>query len=652
LCRVILNMTRYRHCFLLVWSLTLLSLVLTCQTRSFDDSERQSHKGVEPNYEHPADSANKIPQEKTKEESKDLSNDPDREREAGEIKVANRWEFPVAQTTVGMLWGTVEESRGGKRILAFRGIKHVEAPVGKRRFRPPVIAQRWEGIKEAKHNGHMCPQHLANQPDIWVGEEDCLWINVFTRDLVVSKRRPVLVWIHGGNFARGSAAEYAPDYLLDEEIVLVTIQYRLGMFGFLSTEDSALPGNYGMMDQLAALQWVKQNIDAFSGDAGRITIMGQQAGGASVHYHLLSPLARGLFSRAVAMSGSALCWWASLKRPLERANKLAKLVECNKDDREEMVKCLREKPMDALMNTHPNFYEWKHLSQNQEPLTGWSPRVDKESSMPYMPQEPIDLMGSGNFQHIPFIIGITDDEGAARASAFFHDMAGVNEFEEKFEKFGPLMFGFHDGQSEAPKIMAKKVKDFYWADKPLGKDVASSLVDAISDSSYSHPVDTTAKLHAMKSAAPVFIYHFGYRGQHSVTHIEPNQYPPRIFNNDVHYGAANGDDLMYLFPVMGGIFRPLPAEDLVFSGRLIKLFTAFVNDGKPQIEMGPDVPPFKWDYVNPQNISHLDIGNVMEIDQGLPNHRRMSFWQSMPTYWNCDRSNYAPAPPPVRRDEL
>jgi len=93
--------------------------------------------------------------------------------------------------------------------------------------------------------------------------------------------------------------------------------------------------------------------------------------------------------------------------------------------REEMVQCLRDTPMDKLMNTHPNFYEWKHLEQNQEPLTGWSPRVDKESPMPFMPQEPIDFMTSGNFQHIPFITGITDDEGATRASAFFNDMSGV-----------------------------------------------------------------------------------------------------------------------------------------------------------------------------------------------------------------------------------
>jgi carboxylesterase type B len=221
---------------------------------------------------------------------------------------------------------------------------------------------------------------------------------------------------------------------------------------------------------VAALQWVKTNIAAFSGDPNNISIMGQQAGGASVHYHLLSPLSRGLFNRAVSMSGTALCWWASIKRPLEKTKKLARLVKCaynkyNDSDQPEelqsLVDCLRSKEMDVLMNTHPNFYEWRHLQQCQEPLTSFSPRVDPESSMPFMPVEPIDLMKEGNFQHVPWIVGLTDEEGAFKASAMFHDMNSLDEFQDQFEKLGPLMFGFHDGQCEAPKIQAQRVNRIY-----------------------------------------------------------------------------------------------------------------------------------------------------------------------------------------------
>jgi len=616
-----------------------------CMTRSGQDGERVvSHQGEEPEY-HPQDPYAPSPGQ--------AAEVVDGGHEEGEVQVGQKWEFPVAQLDIGNLWGTIEESRGGKRVLAFRGIRHLQPPVGELRWQPPRFSPKWEGIKDAKTNGHVCPQHLASKPDIWVGDEDCLWLNVFTRDLVVAKRRPVVVWIHGGSFSRGSAAEYDPDYLLDQDIVLVTLQYRLGMFGFLSTETKDAPGNYGMLDQVAGLQWVKRHISAFSGDPGSITIMGQQAGGASVHYHLLSPLTRGLFHRAVSMSGSALCWWASLKRPQERAKKLAKLVDCKENEEmDKMVACLRDTPMFQLMNTHPNFYAWKHLQQTQEPVTAWSPRVDPEAGMSFMPNEPIDLMTSGNFQHVPWMTGITDDEGATRAYAFFEDMEGVREWEEKFAELGPLVFGLHDGQSEAPKIMAKKVKDFYLGPTPLEPSTPEGLVNAISDSSYAHPVDTAAKVHALKSAAPVFVYHFGYRGKHSQTHVKPNEFPQVLAAPDTHYGVGNGDDLMYLFPILMGLFRPLPSEDIAFSMRMVELLTSFARTGRPSIVMGEDQPPFIWDHVNAANASHLNIGNMMMMDQGLPNHQRMAFWGGMPVYWNADRSNYAPAPPIMRKEEL
>jgi len=575
-------------------------------------------------------------------------NRDDVKHEAGEVKVGKKWEFPVAQPKSGRVWGTVEESRGGKRILAFRGIKHLQPPTGERRFKPPVPTESWgEEIKDAKHNGHICPQHLATKRDTWVGDEDCLWLNVFTRDLVAAKKRPVIVWIHGGNFGRGSAAEYNPDYLLDEDIVLVTLQYRLGMFGFLSTESADASGNYGLLDQIAGLKWVQANIEAFSGDPGRVTIMGQQAGGASVHYLLLSPLTRGLFSRAVSMSGTALSWWASLKRPLEKAQKLGKLVECeNLNNATLLVECLREQKMEDLMNNHPNFYNWQHLEQCQEPLNAWSPRVDPEAGLSVMPQEPIDVMRAGSFQPIPWVVGITDDEGADRAHSLFSNMKAVKEYEEDFDKIGPLMFGLTDGQSEAPKIMAKRVKDFYWADSELGHDNVQELVNAISDSSYAFPVDAASKEMMMKSGENVYVYHFTYRGEHSVTHLKPDTFPPQIEKSDLYTGVANGDDLMYLFPIYHGLFRPLNGEDLKFSQRLIELYTTFAAEAKPKIFMGDKVDSFEWAPSNPQNITHLNIGRAMDNEQGLPNHRRVSFWQALPVYWNSARENYAPAPPP------
>ena len=150
-------------------------------------------------------------------------------------------------------------------------------------------------------------------------------------------------------------------------------------------------------------------------------------------------------------------------------------------------------------------------------------------------------MTAGEFHHLDWMAGLTDDEGAYRAHAFWADMRGVREFEESFEKFGPMMFGLHDGQSEAPKVMAQKVKEFYWGAKELEKEEASSLVDAITDSAFSHPIDTSVKIHFLKSSSPVFVYHFGYRGQNSLTHLKLDSFPPQIEKTDMHYGVANGE---------------------------------------------------------------------------------------------------------------
>ena len=200
-----------------------------------------------------------------------------------------------------------------------------------------------------------------------------------------------------------------------------------------------------------------------------------------------------------------------------------------------------------------------------------------------------------------------------------------------------------------------QVKDHYWGNE-ITKDNAKGFVDAISDSSYSHPIDTASKIHAMKSKAPVYVYHFGYHGANSHSQLATNTYPPQQIETDIRYGVGNSDDLIYLFPILSGAFRPLPHDDLIFSQRFIQLLTSFASDGKPAIQMpsveGEEPMEFVWSPVQANNATHLDIGNEMKMDLGLPNHARMNFWQQMPAYWNSDRENYKPAPPLVLKDEL
>jgi len=153
-----------------------------------------------------------------------------------------------------------------------------------------------------------------------------------------------------------------------------------------------------------------------------------------------------------------------------------------------------------------------------------------------------------------------------------------------------------------------QIKDYYWG-KEIDPNNIQGFVNAISDSSYAHPIDTAAKLHAMKSMTDVFVYHFGYHGKNSHTSLDINNYPPKVVEKTIRYGVGNGDDLIYLFPVLSGTFRPLPHEDLVFSERFIKLFTSFAKNGKPSLQMEAG-HEFVWDPVKATNATHLNIGTT------------------------------------------
>lgn len=230
--------------------------------------------------------------------------------------------------------------------FGFQGIKYGKAPVGNRRFKAPLPETPWKGIKPALREGSSCP-HRNMILDNFKGNEDCLYLNVYTPRLPDSESKPklpVLFWIHGGGFqfGNGNAFLYGPDYLITEDIVIVTFNYRLGALGFLNTGTPDAPGNAGLKDQVLALKWVRDNIKYFGGDPEEITIAGQSAGSASVHYLLMSPLTKGLFKRAIAQSGVALNPWAITDIPHQRAFMLGKALNYQTNDTEKLVRKLNK----------------------------------------------------------------------------------------------------------------------------------------------------------------------------------------------------------------------------------------------------------------------------------------------------------------------
>ncbi len=334
----------------------------------------------------------------------------------------------------------------------------------------------------------------------------------------------MLVWVHGGAFIFGGNKLYNPEYMMEEDIVLVVVQYRLNIFGFMSLEDSSLPGNYGMLDQVEALKWVQENIEAYGGDPEKVTIIGMSAGGASVHYLTLSPMTTHLYKNAISLSGSALCWWANIPHPKDRAHALLKEFKCKTAD------CMRKVPSDKLMKAHHDlFFEWHKEYVEREPMNVFSPRSDPEAGPEaFLPDHPYVAMEKGKVNPQPHMIGFTDKEGIWRANQLLPDGTGRSrstwhDFLANFDKLAPMAFGVFEGQTRNPGFVATKIKEYYNLDKLTDEDVtdemADNLIDALSDSMFSYAIDESAKMRSKLKNMNTYYHYFTYSGEHTLANL-------------------------------------------------------------------------------------------------------------------------------------
>jgi len=312
----------------------------------------------------------------------------------------------VAETKAGKVEGYERDG-----LILFRGIPYAAPPLGDLRWMPPKPASKWNGIRPAKRYGAMSPQIIPEASILPRGprldqSEDCLYLNVWTPGLD-DARRPVFVWIHGGGFTGGSGMLYDGAPLVRRgDIVMVSINYRLGPIGFLNLKEitgGKIPstGNEGLLDQVAALEWVQENIRAFGGDPEQVTIAGESAGGMSVGSQLGLPKAKGLFHRAIPQSGSC-----STALPLEKAVRAAthylELLGIEADD----VDSLRSAPIDRLLKASARLVPSgirNRLDIGTMPL---EPVIDGR----VQPKLPLDAVRDGSADGIPILVGSTRDE--------------------------------------------------------------------------------------------------------------------------------------------------------------------------------------------------------------------------------------------------
>ncbi|XP_069696462.1 carboxylic ester hydrolase-like isoform X2 [Periplaneta americana] len=486
----------------------------------------------------------------------------------------------------GRLQGHRLLSRKGREIFSFQGIPYAKPPVGELRFQPPQPPEPWTGVLKATKEGPDCIQRpfpaKPSSPEI-VGDEDCLYLNVYTpqlpEDEEATELLPVMFWIHGGGWVGGSGSTelYGPKYLLDKEIVLVTINYRLGPLGFLSTGDEVCPGNNGFKDQVAALRWVRDNIAAFGGNPGSVTIFGESAGGASVHYLVLSEVSRGLIHRGISQSGAATCMWALTSQSAHKKSRetLAADVGCPTQPSSELISCLRNVDAEKIIRSTSEL-----IGADGNPKIPFGPVIENvvgEGDEKFISKSALETILSTPGEHlVPWMAGFTSGDGAILVATMFQSEAAIQKLDEDFENVVHNFLSSSKETSKERKKTVRRIREFYFGNKPINKDARKAVVDMYTDLYFSIDMDSGVKLHS-KAGATVYYYYFDYRGENSFSSI--------FGGTNEDYGVCHMDELMYLFP-QDHIFSnsTKTTEDDEMVDIMTTIWTNFARTGNPTSE--------------------------------------------------------------------
>lgn len=532
--------------------------------------------------------------------------------------VVNTYEnAPRVKTPLGNIKGYYKISANGRQYEAYEGIPYALPPIGKLRFKNPQRIPAWTGELPATKFGSICLQYeqiVPEQNERVEGSEDCLYLNVYIpvrekKDL----KLPVIFWIHGGAFQYGSGMHMGAKFLMDHDVIFVTINYRLGPLGFLSTEDEVLPGNMGLKDQSMALRWVSENIEWFGGNPNKITLIGLSAGGASVHYHYLSKLSSNLFQGGISISGTAFDCWAQTEKSLEKAKKLATIMGCPTSSTRDMIQCLRYRPARALVEATKEFQPWLY-----NPFTPFGPVVEKYGDAPFIDQSPIDIIHSGNVEDVPWITSVVSEEGLYPVAEFITNNRRLKELDESWDNIAPHFLDFNYTIPKEKHVeVARHIRNQYFGSKQIDRMTVKSIIQMASDRFFVVDSEKAARMQAKVNQKPVWFYYFSYRGAHSLSEV--------MSGSNENFGVSHADDAYLILET--SYFDPTTtSSDVAMQQELIDLWISFVTNNIPHVDS------IEWNEVDPsqKEFNYLHIAGpgkyYMESDGNFGNK---NFWNSI-----------------------
>ena len=427
---------------------------------------------------------------------------------------------PSVDTAQGSVIGSYLSSVSGRTFRAFQGVPYAAPPVDDLRFAAPSPPVPRTTIYEATHLRPACPQLEGPYPIPEGQSEDCLHLNIYTPEEAPSPL-PVMVYIHGGALVRGSGGTYfhGPEILLDREIVLVTVNYRLGPLGMLSLESDYMEGNQGLRDQAAALVWVRDNILAFGGDPGRVTLAGESAGGFSTVTHLVSPASGNLFQAAIAMSGSPvrLTGADSVLAPgLARriTQDLAASLDCPAMCGDTAVLgCLRAMPLHNILEASSIFTNSSSGAVQVRKPFSWvvDAAFSEDSVLPVAPEE---ALAAGDFHKVPLLTGVTRDEGLYQAAKYILNPDLLTSLNDNWDILGPkIIFDKKTNVTEEEHDIVARIRQFYFGDSSIDSSQLQSLVNMFSDLTFWSAAHRTVELVTTHPGhPPVYLYIFSHPG--------------------------------------------------------------------------------------------------------------------------------------------
>uniref|UniRef100_A0A8C3DM97 Carboxylic ester hydrolase n=1 Tax=Corvus moneduloides TaxID=1196302 RepID=A0A8C3DM97_CORMO len=550
------------------------------------------------------------------------------------VATEQKAEQPEAETKYGRVQGyQFKVDTAERTVNVFLGLPFAKPPVGPLRFTEPQPPEPWEGVRDATSYPPMCLQDkvqgqyfsdiITNRKEkvLLQVSEDCLYLNVYTPVSTGKQEKlPVLVWIHGGGLVFGAASSYDGSALAAfDNVVVVTIQYRLGIAGYLSTGDEHARGNWGYLDQVAALQWIQENIIHFGGDPGSVTIFGESAGGISVSALVLSPLAKGLFHKAISESGTAGLGLFT-DQPKEEAQKIAAVSGCEKSSSAAIVECLREKTEEELVQIALKM-DMTALQLCRDAL----PEKCKQDSFfisscvdgVFFPKSPMELLSEKSINAVPYIIGVNNCEfgwGIPMMMKFPPFVDGLDKDVARRILQSSLALFIKGITSEVVDRVYKE----YMGDAESPAQVRDGLLEAMGDVFFVISAVEVARYHR-DAGNPVYFYEFQHRPS-SVEGVVP-----------AFVKADHGAEIAFVFgkPFLAG---DATKEENTLSRTVMRYWTNFAKNGNPNGEGLVHWPQYDLEE------RYLGIDLQQKAAEKLKEHR-VEFWAQLTKQTQTERKH-------------